>query len=563
MKKVNTGSSCYLIQEEQPQSTINCNGVLKVAIFDSFIIGSKDEISFMRTPNKVFVFQEIPKHEYDLSLCGDADQKDILLLSLGLYSCNQLHKAREALIKSGDRILISRFRDVTDFTNVNMAIDHITAFLLKRQPLIKTKKVKGQYPPHCDVVSLFGHLVKAKASVDIEQLNKVYARKLPKQVGSQSIKLRSPWGQIISSGFSKTTGEFSFTIVEEVCLLDAEGVEIKELEGVALNLKQYRTYCVFDGDDYRIPYLLVKVDNSWLDDFEKSTHLNYNYFEEGQHTDHFYFELNIEETLLPTDVKIDTDPEHPRKLLYLTAVGSFLRSVLKGVSLASTDITNFNSSQLKALNENHISSGMVYNPPLLSSGDVQAVSYKEYVFGSKILGLCTDDLPSANSFFQRRFEYMDNEKEKENLNVLMRWDFKPTDIKPKTLTNRHKITKVDDFLFPIYNELIFQDGIGILGEYLPQTLVAKLKNALSNKYALVLKDLCGEIEREIDFLYEKTFIPIILNMGINSNIQEPDASKFLSNFNIDGASFINEDYVYKEKSKTQQRAVNEKISYYP
>ena len=131
------------------------------------------------------------------------------------------------------------------------------------------------------------------------------------------------------------------------------------------------------------------------------------------------------------------------------------------------------------------------------------------------------------------------------------------------MTNRHKITKVDDFLFPIYNELIFQDGIGILGEYLPQTLVAKLKNALSNKYALVLKDLCGEIEREIDFLYEKTFIPIILNMGINSNIQEPDASKFLSNFNIDGASFINEDYVYKEKSKTQQRAVNEKISYYP
>ena len=85
MKKVNTGSSCYLIQEEQPQSTINCNGVLKVAIFDSFIIGSKDEISFMRTPNKVFVFQEIAKHEYDLSLCGDADQKDILLLSLGLY----------------------------------------------------------------------------------------------------------------------------------------------------------------------------------------------------------------------------------------------------------------------------------------------------------------------------------------------------------------------------------------------------------------------------------------------------------------------------------------------
>lgn len=518
--KLATNNHFFLVKEESPQdnklATVG-EREYKICLSDNIVLGSNQDFYYLSAENpKIYSFKRINKNTFfSLTNEEDANQTLIAAFSRVLYSLGELYDARDCLIRTNDRILISRFKEATTTKEVIVAIDHLDAFILKRKPTIPFVKNPGQLPT-CDLMTLFSEMKKAKAMVDIVQLQKIYQRKTAtKKYGTlndvgdfvacrfETRSTSKEWTYLVNAEFTRN-GEFNISLKENVVLFDTLlSTEIKEVAGINLNLQSYKSYNLYDKEGCRIKTLLVRVDNKYLDEFELKTGLNYDFFEEGPHTDHFMFEINIEDTPIIHDIMYaDLSDTNPKKLIALTIITDFLRGLLK-----ETPVVSYTQDQLDALKAYHITPYMNFSPPSISSEKTIDTSTK-VDFGSKELGVITSHFKSGNFYLDRRFSI--DGLEKISLPMLLTNPF--SSLKEKTLSAKFKVDKAEELVLDVYKYLLgLSDNKGILGEYIED----RLKTALSQKNLTVLNNLQKEYSKILDDLYDKTFIPLLIGKKLN------------------------------------------------
>jgi hypothetical protein len=531
--KLATNNHFFIVKEESIQdnklATVG-EREYKICLSDNLVLGSNQDFYYISAENpKLYSFKKINKTTFDsLTEEEDANQTLIAAFSRVLYSLGEFYDARDCLIRTNDRILVSRFKEATTTKEVIVAIDHLDAFILRRKPTIPFVKNPGQLPS-CDLITLFTEMRKAKAMVDIVQLQKIYQRKSStKKYGSlndQGVFIPCPyitrsttkeWAYLVNSEFTKN-GEFNISLKENVVLHDTLlDIDIVDVAGITLNLQSYKSYNLYDKEGCRIKTLLVRVDNKYLDEFELKTGLNYDFFEEGTHTDHFMFEINIEDTPIIHDISYaDPSDTNPKKLIALTIITDFLRGLLK-----ESPVVPYTQEQLDALKAYHITPYMNFNPPSITDTKIDNPSIK-VDFGSKELGVITSHFKSGNFYFDRRFSI--DGVDKLSLPMLL------TNLSPiteKTLSSKFKVDKAEELVLDVYKYLLgLSDTKGVLSEYIDDIL----KSAITQKNLTLLNNLQKEYDKQLDDLYSKCFIPVIIGKKLNDIDYSVSLNKDLDN----------------------------------
>jgi hypothetical protein len=541
--KLVTNNQFFLIKEELPQDNklaVVGEREYKICLSDNIVLGSNKDFYYLTATNpKIYSFKEINKTTFD-SLTDEEELSRTLILAFSrvLYSLGELYLARDTLNRCGDRVLMSRFKDASTTKEIIVAIDHIDAFLLKRRPNMPFVKNPGQVPS-CDLNTLFKEMKKACAKVDIVQLNKIYLRKSPsKKYGSLdpegnfipcSFETRSvtrEWADFINHEFTRN-GEFNISLKENVSLFDKIlNQEVLVVGGITLNLNSYKSYNLYDKEGCRIKTLLVRVDNKYLDEFELKTGLNSDFFEEGPHTDHFMFEINIEDTPIISDiVYADTDP---KRLIALTITTDFLRGLLK-----ENKPSVYTQEQLDELAKYYITPSMNFSPPSITDKSITTPNSTKIDFGSKELNVLTGNFKSGNFYLDRRFKV--DGVEKLSLPMLLESNFNMYSLTEKVLGAKFKVDSAESLVIGVYKYLFnLSEDKGILGEYIED----RLKDALLKRDLVVLNNIQKEYNKELDSLYENTYIPIILGKKLNSVDYGVVLNKDLDNT----------DYLYEIKS---------------
>ncbi len=541
--KLATNNLFFLVKEEAPQDNklaVVGDREYKVCIGENIVLGGNKDFYYISAVNpKIYSYKEINKTTYDaLTDEEELDRYLTIAFSRVFFSLGDFYNARDTLYRGLDRVLISRFKDANTTKQVIVALDHIDAFLLKRKPNIPFVQNPGQLPS-CDLNTLFTEMKKARAMVDIVQLNKIYLRKTgSKKYGTldpdgnfipcfyETRSSTKEWATFVNHEFTRN-GEFNISLKENVVLhhkiLDTD---ITEIAGIPLNLQSYKSYNLYDKEGCRIKTLLVRVDNNYLDEFELKTGLNYDFFEEGPHTDHFMFEINVEDTPIVSDIKfVDSDP---KKLIALTITTDFLRSLLK-----ENKASSYTEEQIKELAKCHITPSMNFSPPSITEKADLAIPTKKIDFGSKELNVLTGSFKSGNFYLDRRFK-LDN-VEKLSLPMLLDPNFNMFSLTEKVLSPRFKVDMAEFLVIEVYRYLFnLSEDKGILGGYIED----RLKQALLNKDIVVLNNIQKEYNNELDSLYENTYIPIIIGKKLNGIDYQVSLNKDLDNT----------DYLYEIKS---------------
>ena len=542
--KLATNNHFFLVKEE-PISDNKLATVgdkeYKICLSDNLVLGSNQDFYFISAENpKLYSFKKINKTTFDsLTDEEDANQTLIAAFSRVLYSLGEFYDARDCLIRTNDRILISRFKEATSTKEVIVAIDHLDAFLLKRKPTIPFVKNPGQLPS-CDLFTLFEEMVKAKAMVDIVQLHKIYQRKSPsKKYGSlndqgefipckyETRSTTKEWAYLVNADFTNN-GDFNISLKENVELYDKEtDTPIKEVSGIKLNIQSYKSYNLYDVQGCRIKTLLIRVDNKYLDEFESKTGLNYDFFEEGTHTDHFMFEINIEDIpILNKDIYANTDSTNPRTLISLVIVTDFLRGLLKDNTVCS-----YTQEQIDELKKYHITPSINFSPPSISDSKSDVESYK-VDFGSKSLNVLSNKFKSGNFYLDRRFSIPGIEKI--SLPLLLENDIRTLEL--KVLGARAKEDEAEKLVIDTYKYLFnMSENKGLVGESLDYQLDA-LKDALNSKDTLRLKNLQSLLSKQLDTLYKTSFLPIIIGLRLNRIAYEGLNIKFT--LDLDNSDYL-------------------------
>ena len=542
--KLATNNHFFLVKEEPiPDNKLATVGdkEYKICLSDNLVLGSNQDFYFIPAENpKLYSFKKINKTTFDsLTDEEDANQTLIAAFSRVLYSLGEFYDARDCLIRTNDRILISRFKEATSTKEVIVAIDHLDAFLLKRKPTIPFVKNPGQLPS-CDLFTLFEEMVKAKAMVDIVQLHKIYQRKSPsKKYGSlndqgefipckyETRSTTKEWAYLVNADFTNN-GDFNISLKENVELYDKEtDTPIKEVSGIKLNIQSYKSYNLYDVQGCRIKTLLIRVDNKYLDEFESKTGLNYDFFEEGTHTDHFMFEINIEDIpILNKDIYANTDSSNPRTLISLVIVTDFLRGILKDNTVCS-----YTQEQIDELKKYHITPSMNFSPPSISNSKSDVESYK-VDFGSKSLNVLSNKFKSGNFYLDRRFSIPGIEKL--SLPLLLENDIRTLEL--KVLGARAKEDEAEKLVVDTYKYLFnMSENKGLVGESLDYQLDA-LKDALNSKDTLRLKNLQSLLSKQLDTLYKTSFLPIIIGLRLNRIAYEGLNIKFT--LDLDNSDYL-------------------------
>ena len=533
--KLATNNHFFLVKEEAIQdnklATVG-EREYKICLSDNLVLGGNQDFYYLSAENpKLYSFKKINKTTFDsLNEEEDVNQTLIAAFSRVLYSLGELYDARDCLIRTNDRILVSRFKEATTTKEVIVAIDHLDAFILKRKPTIPFVKNPGQLPS-CDLMTLFTEMKKARAMVDIVQLQKIYQRKTAiKKYGMldtegnfipcvyETRSTTKEWAYFIDHDFTKN-GEFNISLKENVVLHDKIlGTDITDVGGITLNLQSYKSYNLYDKEGCRIKTLLIRVDNKYLDEFELKTGLNYDFFEEGPHTDHFMFEINIEDTPIIHDILYaDLSDTNPKKLIALTIITDFLRGLLK-----ETPVVPYTQVQIDALKTYHITPSMNFSPPSIVDTKVDTPPSVKVDFGSKDLGVITSHFKSGNFYLDRRFSIDGIEK----ISLPMLLTNPISSLKEKTLSARFKVDKAEELVLEVYKYILgLSDTKGILEDYIED----RLKNALTQKNLTVLNNLQKEYSKQLDDLYAKTFIPVIIGKKLNGIDYSVSLNKDLDN----------------------------------
>lgn len=512
----------------------------------------------------VYKYQKITKHSYDALTTVPVAQTDesVFAFARANLAEGNLNTAKYALVSTFDATLIERHAkaltnaQVAEFAqDIDLAIFDKSG--LKTHEILNAVKVN----PKISLLKLIKILEEHKTSiiVNLKHLQSNYQRKGLKRIaGSRDKdgKLVSPWlkteyldnsGYIGMGAFeiNRNTATINMLITRKVKLVSIEdATQIAEVAGILVtDLNNYNNYTIVSDGELNVKSLLVKINNKKVFDLLKTEGVL-----EKDGAPALAFDFRAEYT-----IRLDNLPLVPFSDRYGSIDGVFdelaeirvLSSILSAHLKEESDV--YMPEQLEELKRHYLSKNLYINFPTtneytdireaLANGTIDSrVSYKIDIGSKNILN--EGKLHSANKFLDRMYEAYDREtgeifQEKPTFvmakaeNIAFRY---------KELSSRMKITKVDEFMKPIFDDFIGIEDNGIVAAILSKVNADSLLRVLQDKWnsktvnreelVAAIVTALDKLEQYAERIYREKICPLVFYIGSTGLL--PDEMKAIA-----------------------------------
>ncbi len=499
--------------------------------------------------------------EYDASelpqVSADSDGGDaVLAFARTQVALGNLNAAKYGLVAYRDeKLLGDHYRALTGPDVAAMAEAMDTA-LFQQGRVASVSATFGLPAQGPSVLAVLGTLASYRKGlrVNVEDLAKGYARRGLKRVpGTReqdgtitlpNAKLQTPRDRtaVPVSGIevNRNTATVNIRMAQDGTLIDLragnKGTPITEIEGVALNLTDYRNYTVVSDGALNVQVLPVRISDKRC--FKALADLG---VVTGKFDPKAQYDIDLGSLpLVDFNQTFDLPGDTFERLARLTVLSKLLSGVTKGSSEALT------AEQIAALKEVHVSPAMYFSPPTTNSytkledaiatGQVDTrLSYKIDVGTPEITAL--GKLKSGNAYFDRRFTVTDGNGDavkKPKLPVILA---DGTTVALKTLSARTKLDAVDDLTFPIYEEFLgLADNGHLLGalndaglDYdARKAFDAALKGGDPDDRVETLSAALRVVDGAIDRIYNETVSPLVFYVGATGLVPDEFGAKALT-----------------------------------
>jgi Mg-chelatase subunit ChlD len=356
---------------------------------------------------------------------------------------------------------------------------------------------------------------------------------------------KGDYARVSSFDINRNTANLNVLITRPVRLVPAAGGRpITEVAGIKLDrLTTFNNYTLVGDGELNLKELMVRVSNKKL------------------------FERLAEEGVLEQDgrpaakhdpkadyvIRLDTLPVVPPFEGAVDLAGVFddlaLTKVLAGLCAAHLKEVSeaYTPEQVQALKEHYLSKNLYLNFPTtteytdrqkaLAEGSIDTrVSYKIDVGSRSVLNL--GKLHSANKFLDRMYELVGKDGTKIDKPTCERLLEPGVTARPKQLSARTKVTKVDEFMKPIFDDFLGLAGTGAATAALLRvgaTDLAKLvqqrgkgKQAPAADWVAALTQAQKELDRHADGVFDEKVSPLVFYVGATGVLPDEAETRALS-----------------------------------
>jgi hypothetical protein len=425
--------------------------------------------------------------------------------------------------------------------------------------------------------------------INLKHLQENYQRQSIKRIPgirAQNGKLIQPWLQteyIDNSDYvdmgefeiNRYTANINLLIKRRVKLVKAEdNSPVIEVAGLLANdLNIYNNYTIVCNGEINIKSLQIKISNKKTFDLFKSHGL----------VTADKFDFRDEYT-----VSLDNLPLVPQDISYSSIDGLFdelapikvIYSIISAHIKGESDV--FTPEQIEDLETYYISNNLYLNFPTtndytnlaeaLANGTVDSrVSYKIDIGSKDILNL--SKLHSANKFLQRMYRAYD--KETGEIFTKANWKLafnQNIAFRKRLLSSRICITKVDELMQKIFDDVLGLEHNGIVAENLAKVGAENLIQVLEDKQSnhqiskeemiAALGDAKSKIENYIDHIYRNQISPLVFYIGATGKLPDNIVSSAMNSEEL-AHQYANLKFSRNEKTGTFFVIGNTIISIYP
>ncbi|WP_235595824.1 hypothetical protein [Mastigocoleus testarum] len=318
------------------------------------------------------------------------------------------------------------------------------------------------------------------------------------------------------------TATINLLVEQRVHLIKAEDETIAlEVAGLLLNdLKTFNNYTIVKNGQVNVRSLQVKISSKKLFDLLQRKGVL-----KKDNLPATTFDFDSEYTIKLDGLPIVPLKQKKRKidglfqrLAEIKVISSILSACLK------TNLDTFVPEQLTELQKNYISPNLYLNFPKTKSFEFLDIRKSQRIdIGSKeILNLFK--LYSANKFLERRYQVYNTETgeilSKPNFNILFENNIA---CRQKSISSRMKITKVDDFMKPIFDDFIGIEDNGkttaILSKVGAKDLMRLLQKRNQGKsidkqeILVAMRKAQTQLKQYAEKIYRDKISPLVLHVG--------------------------------------------------
>lgn len=497
----------------------------------------------------VFKYRKLTPQEYArLSDVPEAQTSEaVFAFARANLAEGNLNTAKYALASTFDATLTERHaRALTNLEVAEMAQDLDAVLfnpgILQEHEILDHVQVNNRLPLLA-LMRLLGEQRNA-FTINLKKLQQNYRRRGLKRIeGSrdENGNLVKPWLRteysdgaeyvpIQSFDINRNTASLNMLISRRVQLVPADGgAPIKEVAGISLDqLSTFNNYTVVSDGELNIPSLQIRISQKKLfDQLQKEGVL----FLDGRPVTSFdpstEYTLRLDNLPLvpPFEGKVDLE-ELFRDLAEVKVLTSLLAAHLK----EDSDI--YTPEQVEELKKHYLSRSLFLSFPTtneytdlqkaLSEGSVDSrVSYKVDVGDREILNL--GKLMSANKFLDRMYELSDPNGQKVDKPTCELLLDERIGVKPKVLSARTKVTKVDEFMKCLYDDFLGLTKKGTVATILKRVGDERLAGVLEQRhkgagparteYVAALSAARKKLEGYADALFESKISPLVFYIG--------------------------------------------------
>ncbi|MDJ0772454.1 MAG: hypothetical protein QNJ49_03350 [Mastigocoleus sp. MO_167.B18] len=318
------------------------------------------------------------------------------------------------------------------------------------------------------------------------------------------------------------TATINILLEQRVHLIKAEDEAITlEVAGLLLNdLKTFNNYTIVKDGQVNVRSLQVKISSKKLFDLlQKKGVLEKDDLPATTFDFHSEYTINLGGLpIVPLKQKKRKIDGLFQRLAEIKVISSIISACLKN------NLDTFVPEQLTELQKNYISPNLYLNFPKTKSFEVLDIRKSQRIdIGSKeILNLFK--LYSANKFLERRYQVYNTETgeilPKPNFDILFE---KNITCRQKPLSSRMKITKVDDFMKPIFDDFIgIEDNgktIAILSKVGAKDLMRLLQKRNQGKsidkqeMLIAMRKAQTQLKQYVEKIYRDKISPLVLHVG--------------------------------------------------
>jgi hypothetical protein len=512
----------------------------------------------------VYKYKKLTKAEYKKR--KDVPQvqtsEAVLAFARSQLSEGAINMSKYALASSFDATLIQRHgKALTNPQLAAMAQDLDT--LLFQPGILQVHEVHDRVPVSTRIsVLALVHLLdqhKAEFTVNLDHLRANYVprgmRRIPGtrdengNLVEPGLKAEftdnSDYAPVSSFDISHNTANLNMLIARPVQLIPRGGEPIQYVAGIQLNkLRSFNNYTLIGNGELNIPALRIRIGSRALFDILKKQKV----LETDAGRPAARYNAKIDYTL-----RLDTLPLVPpiggadeldgvfedladmkafdldglfEELADMKVLASIIASHLKGKA------EKYTPEQVKELKRHYLSENLNLNFPTtteytdlhqaLTEGSVDTrVSYKIDIGNYRILNL--NKLMPANEFLNRHYEVFDKNGQKIDKPAFEIFLDGELTVRWKQLSARTRISAVDEFMRPIFDDFFGLTNNGVANGILKRVGAMELVKAVQEKhqgknvprtdYVAALSDARRKLDAASEEIYQRKVSPLVFYIG--------------------------------------------------